>query len=399
MMVFPSGFSLKIFVYESPAHLTASHHMKFDTTKRDSQATEIQPVAPAEFDADAYAACEKALLVKTGAFWDAKSGVLVYRRMRAAEVFGDGCRDMKHSLELQLGCLRESMRFKADVPNFLEPWHGIGLCASAYGEDYVWHAGQAPAVECRFQSVADALQHEPRPIAQTPIGRHVLDMISYFMEQTCGKAPVSCTDAQSPLNASTMIVETGSFLMSLMEEPDLARRFLDTLANLTVDFVAVQKRLIGDCLANPGHGFSSARNFEGYGQSDDNIVMLSNGLYVDCAVPSFEKVGLACGGPALHSCGNWSGKLPILSSIKGLRMIDGAFSPETDPNPNPAAPFSEALANTGIVLNARIVGNLEVIEKTVRQLWRPGMKLIVVTYCPTPEEQARAYDLIHEICV
>lgn len=80
-------------------------------------------------------------------------------------------------------------------------------------------------------------------------------------------------------------------------------------------------------------------------------------------------------------------------------MVDAAFSTQTDPNPNPALLFSEALADSGIILNARIVGNLDVIERTIRQLWRPRMKLIVVTYCPTPEEQKQAYDLIHEICV
>jgi hypothetical protein len=80
-------------------------------------------------------------------------------------------------------------------------------------------------------------------------------------------------------------------------------------------------------------------------------------------------------------------------------MADGAFSPETDPNPNPPLPFAETFAHSGIILNARIVGNTDVIVETVRQLWRPGMKLIVVTYCATPEEQEKAYDMIHEICV
>ena len=34
----------------------------------------------------------------------------------------------------------------------------------------------------------------------------------------------------------------------------------------------------------------------------------------------------------------------------------------------------------------------------VSKFWVPGLKLIVVTYCPTPEEQAEAYTRIHEIC-
>lgn len=34
----------------------------------------------------------------------------------------------------------------------------------------------------------------------------------------------------------------------------------------------------------------------------------------------------------------------------------------------------------------------------VRRLWAPGMKLIVVTYCQTPQEQDEVYERIHELC-
>ena len=53
----------------------------------------------------------------------------------------------------------------------------------------------------------------------------------------------------------------------------------------------------------------------------------------------------------------------------------------------------------GVVINARIVGDPETIEQKVKRLWTPGMKLVVVTYCQTPEEQERAYEIIHDICV
>ena len=75
-----------------------------------------------------------------------------------------------------------------------------------------------------------------------------------------------------------------------------------------------------------------------------------------------------------------------------------AFSEETDPNSNPPEPF-RAFANTDIVLNARVVGDAETVIETVKRLWTPGMKLIVVTYCQTPGEQEMVYDGIHEICV
>ena len=372
--------------------------MRFSTDKRDSQATDVTPIKAGHFDVDAYVDYEKELLKRTDAFFKTGSGVAVYRRMRAAEVFADGCCDMQRSLELQLGCLQKSMAYKADIPNFLEPWYGIGTYASPYGAEYIWNEGQAPAIHPKFKTVSKALQYETRPISDTAIGKHTLNMVDYFLNQMGGKLPMSLSDAQSPLNVSTMIVDTTNLMMDVLIDPESVKSFLNHLADLIIEFMSKQKEMIGDRLVHPGHGFASARNFCGYGQSDDNIVMLSNEQYVECALPSYTKIGQAFGGPVYHSCGDWSGKIPIILPINNLKTVDAAFSFETDPDPNPPAPFVEAFAGTGIVLNARIVGNLETIEKTVRQLWKPGMKLIVVTYCSTPDEQARAYDLIHDIC-
>ena len=78
-------------------------------------------------------------------------------------------------------------------------------------------------------------------------------------------------------------------------------------------------------------------------------------------------------------------------------MADGAFSLATDPGANPTEGYADTFANTGTILNVRIVGSAELVEQKVRELWKPGMKLIVVTYCETPEEQEKVYDIIHKI--
>jgi len=44
------------------------------------------------------------------------------------------------------------------------------------------------------------------------------------------------------------------------------------------------------------------------------------------------------------------------------------------------------------------VGDIQTITETVKKLWKPGMKLIVVTYCKSPAEQKEVYEQIHEIC-
>ena len=324
--------------------------------------------------------------------------MLVWRRMRTAEVFTWGCRDMKVSLESQLGGLKKSMKFKADVPNFLVPWYGIGTVASAFGADYIWKEKQAPAIRPKFGSVKDALDYTPVPVSQTHIGRHTLEMIDYFLDKTGGRVPMSLTDTQSPLNIACNIVEMSSFFIEMLDDPQAVKTLLNRLAELLVEFTHEQNGRICDALVRPGHRYSSCRSFEGLGMSDDNALMISGRQYLEFAAPAVEYAGEPFGGSGFHSCGNWSDKVEMVKKIAGLRMVDGAFSAATDPTPNPPEPFAEAFADTGIVVNARIVGSPETIAGSVRKLWKPGMKLIVVTYCQSPDEQAEAYNLVYKIC-
>jgi len=372
---------------------------RFDQQRSDSQATPVEPLPARDFDFDAYAAYEESLSERCRRFWAGDSGVLVYRRMRVAEVFSHGCRDRQASLAWQLGALHQSMAYPADVPNFLEPWYGIGTIASAFGIDYVWPPGQAPAVRPAFQSVEEALRYDPKPLGQTPIGSHTLAMIDYFLDQTRGRLPICLTDTQSPLNIAGHVVDMSRLFLEVYDRPEQLAALLMRIAGLIAEFSRVQARAIGEALVWPGHGYASSRCFAGLGVSDDNALMISGPQYRDLVAPAVEFLGRQFDGWAFHSCGDWSGKIDVIQGIPGLRMVDAAFSAATDPSPNDPEPFARAFAGTGIVLNARIVGDADVVVDTVKKLWIPGMKLIVVTYCQSPDEQRRVYDRIHETCV
>jgi len=371
---------------------------KFNNQLADSQATQVIPVKAGNFDFDLYESYAANLNQTCAKFWQQKSGVAVYRRMRVGECFSFGCKDMERSLELQLGALEKSMLFKADVPNFLEPWYGIGTVASAFGGDYIWYEGNAPALKPRFQNIDEVLACEPLEIAKTNIGRQTLDMICYFMDQTKGRVPVSLTDTQSPLNIIGHLYPLDQFFMDTMIEPEKVMTLFDILADLSIRFNQEQVKLIGNALASPGHGFASSTQWKGLGMSDDNAIMISPDQYLEMAAPSVEKICTPLGGPVFHSCGDWSGCVDAVLQIKGLKMADGAFSLQTDPGATDHLEAFHRFANTGIVLNTRIVGSLGTIHEQLSRLWVPGMKLVVVTYCETPSEQEEAYQLIHELC-
>ena len=277
----------------------------FDTSKNDAQASLVDPVKVTDFCFDEYAEYNHELTKKCDAFIKSKSGVLVYRRMRVAEVFSYGCKDMGQSLEWQLGALKKSMDYQADVPNFLEPWYGIGTLANAFDIDYIWHPGQSPATKPKFQTIDEALAYPYKQVKNTPVGQHTLNMIEYFLNQTKGTLPMSFSDIQSPLNNATYIVDTSNFLISMIMEPEKVIQFLELLADLMIDFYKEQEKLIGTALVKPGHGFASSHVFEGFGMSDDNLIMVDAESYLNYVRPAFEKVGKAFGGPVIHSCGNF----------------------------------------------------------------------------------------------
>jgi hypothetical protein len=372
---------------------------KFDTTKKDSMATPVVPVDPARFELARYADFAAAADQRYAEFMKKKEGVAVWQRVRVGEVFRDACRDMKTSLQLQLGALTRTMDFLTDAPTYLEPWYGIGTTAAAFGADYVWLPGQAPAVESVYRSIEDVPDRlAPRDPEDVPILRTTLETISYFLEQTHGRVPVSWCDIQAPINIAGGVVDVSRFLEAFYEEPDKVKALLGVVSDELIRFTRRQSELIGGALAKPGHGFASSRTGVGIGLSTDNLIMVSPGMFEEFCVADSARIGTPFGGAAIHSCGNWGRWIEAVKSIPNLTMVDGAFSPQTDPAYNRCEDFRDALAGTGVILHARIVGDADEVISRVRRLWKPGVKLIVGTHLQDPREQHRVYREIHDIC-
>lgn len=372
---------------------------KFDTSKKDSMATPVLPVEPARFELARYAEFAAAADQRYAAFLAKDEGVAVWQRVRVGEVFRDACRDMHGSLRLQLGALTRTMEFLTDAPTYLEPWYGIGTTAAAFGADYVWLPGQSPAVEPVYATIDDVPGRlQPRAPEEVPILRYTLDTITYFLEQTQGRVPVSWCDIQAPINIAGGIVDVSQFLAAFHEEPEKVKAILATVSDELIRFTRRQSDLIGAALARPGHGFASSRAGTGIGLSTDNLIMVSPAMFEEFCVADSARIGAAFGGTAIHSCGNWGRWIEAVKKIQNLTMVDGAFSPQTDPAYNRCEDFRDALAGTGVILHVRIVGDADEVISRVRRLWKPGLKLIVGTHLQGPREQHRVYHAIHDIC-
>lgn len=370
----------------------------FDYTNQDAQAMPVTPVAPADFDLARYEAHAAEADARYAAFLARPEGVAVWQRVRVADVFRDGCRDMAASLRWQLGGLTKALGYLTDAPNYLEPWYGIGVTAAAFGAEYEWPEGQAPVARPRYRAVQDVPDLVARPTEQAQIMRHVLAMIDYFLEETQGRIPMSWSDLQNPLNVATELVDTTGFFTGFVEAPEGVARILAALTDEVIRFTQEQSRHIGERLVRPGHGFASARTGAGIGLSTDNLVMISPRAYRRFCVENDARIGAAFGGTAIHSCGDWARWLEAIKSNPHLTMVDAAFTPRTDPNYNAAAAFRAAFAGTGVIVHARMVGDSDEVLARARELWGPGMRLIVVTYEQDPAAQHRLYRDLHALC-
>ncbi|MCF7941592.1 MAG: hypothetical protein K9M84_08260 [Spirochaetia bacterium] len=369
----------------------------FDITLRDSQYTQAAAIAPELFDRQEYRAYEQELLVRSREFLEAESGLLVYRRMRGDGVYYHKSKEHQESLALQLGVLKKSLSYKADVPNFLEPWYGIGYIASAFGGEYLWKEGQAPAVEPMFSSARQLLASEVVPLHQSPIGRIILERIEYFLDKTRGELPLSYCDIQSPANMLSYLLPMSDLCIDIFDDPDGVKQAVELVNELLIEFLKIQRDLIGDALVQPGHGFASSRVFSGAGESTDNVIMFSDDHYREFFQRSHEHLGDEFGGVVFHSCGSWSHKAPMVKSFRNTIMVDGAFSPETDPDPNDPKAFEQIFRDSGIIVNARCVGDSESVYPYFSDLINDHMKVIAVTYCQDPEDQEQLYDRLHAL--
>ncbi len=371
---------------------------RFDTSKADAMAMPVTPVEPKDFDLSRYSDWASAADQRFEAFLAAREGIAVWQRVRVAEVFGAGCRDAAESLRWQLGGLTRSLDYLTDAPGYLEPWYGIGTIASAFGAEYEWPGGLAPVVRPPYRSVQDVPELVPREWRQVPIMRHTIDRIGRLLEFSGGRIPISWSDLQGPLNVLAGLVDTGSLFTAFYDAPQKVLKMLAAVTDASISFTQEQSRLIGTALARPGHGFASSRAGRGIGLSVDNLIMVSPDMYAAHCAEFDNSIGHAFGGTGIHSCGNWARWIPAVKRIPNLTVVDGAFSPETDPAYNGCEEFQAAFSGTGVAVQARIVGDAEEVISRVKRLWGPGMKLIVVTHEQDPIVQHRLYHEIQQLC-
>lgn len=289
-------------------------------------------------------------------------------------------RTPQESLSTQLEALTRQMESPSDYVPFLEPWFGVGVFANAFGAEYVWMEGESAQTHYIVFNEEQAARLERPSIDDAPVMKLVLQAIDYFIEETHGVIPISCTDTQSPLDTITLLWDTASFFTATYTAPEVVHGLLDKITDVMIEFSQRQIEHMGDTWMRPGHNAVGARGGKGFSISDDNIVMVSPGHYAAFSVPYNGRLAKAFGGLAVHSCGNYVRQLPELLKTEGLLMVDGAFSQELDPDPiRDLEGVRDALKGTGVILHARMGSDWPTL---LPRLYHEDLRLVLAVPLP-----------------
>ncbi|MHB8280476.1 MAG: uroporphyrinogen decarboxylase family protein, partial [Candidatus Humimicrobiaceae bacterium] len=299
-------------------------------------------------------------------------------QVHVGKIYTD-CRTSESSFKAQMESIEETLRTKTDWAPFLEPWHGTGVYAEAFGSPYFWKENDFPWTNFAIHSIEEAKKIKKPDWKKSEIMNLVLESIRYFKKRVGENIPISLTDTQSPLDTAMLIWETNSFFEACYDAPEVVHHLLNVVTELIIEFSLVQIREIGHNIARPGHNAVLTRPWgkaTGIGISDDFLVTVSPKFYNEFSRPYNEKIAEALGGAVIHSCGVWS--QDIISEVlrtKGIMGVELAISEGGksslhlsqmcgDPNPNLPETIRDGFKDTGVPVKGRLGDNpINILER------------------------------------
>lgn len=307
-------------------------------------------------------------------------------------------RTPEDSFERNLGYVAKSLAIPSDHLPLMEPWFGTGVYANMYGCEYVWRDGEAPAAHYLYHKLEEVVGLPKPRWEDGPIAQLVMETIRYFKSKTGDALPIVWTDTQSAHDTATLVLDACEVFTACLLEPEIIEAFLRQINSLIIEFSKVQAEAIGDALLSPGHIFLNGAGFSGMSISDDNLAVSSPKVNEQFNLPLAEEVGLAMGGVAIHSCGNYAhtmGKIkPLVPSCVAL---DCAIDHVVDPNPNSPEAVRDALAGSGLAVHVRMTGQTEEMLQVVRRVLHPDLRVVVHPSFIDAETARRNYEALDSL--
>jgi hypothetical protein len=286
--------------------------------------------------------------------------------------FGVNSRYRDLMLEAQLDGITKTLQASTDWVPYIEPWHGVGIYAEAFGCPFEWRSDSAPWTHPIIRNI-DQLRAIERPdIAKSDMLQYVLETIRYFDDQTGGELYMASTDTQSPLDTATLILDTDFFFYAAVDYPEELHRLLGYITDLEIDFTRMQRELMSRPIT-PGHNSWCHPKLPGLGLSEDCMCMVGPDFFDEFARPYNERIAEALGGVAIHSCAVWSQNFEAVRRVRGLVEVDLAVHQDNDPNPNVPEVVRDGLRGSDFIVKVRWPGHA---MSLLDRIYAPDLRLM-----------------------
>ena len=121
------------------------------------------------------------------------------------DIVWDPARMLKH----QMYNIEQSALLGSDWVPFLEPWHGVGIYADAFGATTSWPENDYPWTEPTFTEIGQVHGLTLPAAGSHRSWRRCWRRSASSAARRARSCPSALTDTQSPMNTASMIVPTG----------------------------------------------------------------------------------------------------------------------------------------------------------------------------------------------
>lgn len=207
-----------------------------------------------------------------------------------------------------------------------------GFFASAFGCPlHVYESGgSAPAARPIVNSAAEADALPEPDLAHRTFQRY-FELTERLREHLPPEAPISVPDIQSPFGIAAQIWNKEDMLVALLESPGSVHRLVEKTHRLLAAFLRELLRRIPN--VNLCHcPYTWAPPELGCWLSEDEIGIISPGMFEEFCLPSLQSLSREFGGLFMHCCARAEQHYSCWSKIPNLRGINPKFF-EAGPKP------------------------------------------------------------------
>jgi len=218
--------------------------------------------------------------------------------------------------------LREMFGEDVSLPGLTTPAVSYGH-VNALGSELLFPEGGEVAHTHIYDSLEEGLRalDEPVDFARAGLAPFYLDFRARMQQAFPGEAVGFSFGLEGPITTAYEVRGEG-FFTDALDDPPLARRFLDRLTHSILDFHAFLCRVLGNPTINP----------HGAGMCDDIASFIPPWLWPELVLPAWEQYysGMTTGTRTAHVEDLRAQQLPYLEEAK-LSYYDPSISPRLHP--------------------------------------------------------------------